>query len=101
MISHLGPQLGIADGIALSNLLKEEKLSTLVFTGDGGASEGDFHESFNVAAVWNLPVIFCVENNSWGLSTPSDEQFKCNSSLTKELDMVWRLSKWMEIISWR
>ena len=83
MISHLGPQLGIADGIALSNLLKEEKLSTLVFTGDGGASEGDFHESLNVAAVWNLPVIFCVENNSWGLSTPSDEQFKCKQFIDK------------------
>lgn len=83
MISHLGPQLGIADGIALSNLLKEEKLSTLVFTGDGGASEGDFHESLNVAAVWNLPVIFCVENNSWGLSTPSDEQFKCKQFVDK------------------
>ena len=83
MISHLGPQLGIADGIALSNLLKEEKLSTLVFTGDGGASEGDFHESLNVAAVWNLHVIFCVENNSWGLSTPSDEQFKCKQFIDK------------------
>ena len=83
MISHLGPQLGIADGIALSNLLKEEKLSTLVFTGDGGASEGDFHESLNVAAVWSLPVIFCVENNSWGLSTPSDEQFKCKQFIDK------------------
>lgn len=64
MISHLGPQLGIADGIALANVLKQEELATLVFTGDGGASEGDFHESLNVAAVWNLPVIFCVENNS-------------------------------------
>ena len=83
MISHLGPQLGIADGIALSNLLKEENLSTLVFTGDGGASEGDFHESLNVAAVWSLPVIFCVENNSWGLSTPSDEQFKCKQFIDK------------------
>ena len=83
MISHLGPQLGIADGIALANLLKQEELATLVFTGDGGASEGDFHESLNVAAVWNLPVIFCVENNSWGLSTPSEEQFKCKQFIDK------------------
>ena len=75
MISHLGPQLGIADGIALANVLKDNKCSTLVFTGDGGASEGDFHESLNVAAVWSLPVIFVVENNGYGLSTPSIEQF--------------------------
>ncbi|MAA57167.1 MAG: dehydrogenase [Cryomorphaceae bacterium] len=83
MISHLGPQLGIADGIALANILKQEELATLVFTGDGGASEGDFHESLNVAAVWSLPVIFCVENNSWGLSTPSEEQFKCKQFIDK------------------
>ena len=83
MISHLGPQLGIADGIALANILKQEELATLVFSGDGGASEGDFHESLNVAAVWNLPVIFCVENNSWGLSTPSEEQFKCKQFIDK------------------
>ena len=83
MISHLGPQLGIADGIALSNKLKNNHKSTLVFTGDGGASEGDFHESLNVAAVWNLPVIFCVENNQWGLSTPSEEQFRCKQFIDK------------------
>ena len=83
MISHLGPQLGIADGIALSNKIKKNKKSTLVFTGDGGASEGDFHESLNVAAVWDLPVIFCVENNQWGLSTPSEEQFRCKQFIDK------------------
>ena len=83
MISHLGPQLGIADGIALSNKIKKNKKSTLVFTGDGGASEGDFHESLNVAAVWDLPVIFCVENNQWGLSTPSEEQFRCKQFFDK------------------
>ena len=75
MISHLGPQMGIADGIALSNLLKKNNKVTLVFSGDGGASEGDFHEAINVAAVWKLPVIFIVENNQWGLSTPSNQQF--------------------------
>ncbi|MBL4668520.1 MAG: dehydrogenase, partial [Flavobacteriales bacterium] len=75
MISHLGPQMGVADGIALGNLLKKDKKVTLVFTGDGGASEGDFHESINTAAVWQLPVIFLVENNGYGLSTPSREQF--------------------------
>ncbi len=83
MISHLGPQLGIADGIALAHKLEGTGSSTLVFTGDGGASEGDFHEALNVAAVWNLPVIFVVENNCWGLSTPSSEQFKCKQFIDK------------------
>ncbi len=83
MISHLGPQLGIADGIALANKIKGLNKSTIVFTGDGGASEGDFHESLNVAAVWDLPVIFCIENNSWGLSTPSSEQYKCKQFIDK------------------
>ncbi len=83
MISHLGPQLGVADGIALANLLKENNKVTLVYTGDGGASEGDFHESLNVAAVWDLPVIFAVENNGYGLSTPSNEQFRCKQFIDK------------------
>ncbi len=83
MISHLGPQMGIADGIALAAKLKKEKKSTIVFTGDGGASEGDFHESINVAAVWDLPVIFAIENNCWGLSTPSSEQFRCKQFIDK------------------
>jgi 2-oxoisovalerate dehydrogenase E1 component len=83
MISHLGPQLGIADGIALAAKLKGQNKSTIVFTGDGGASEGDFHESLNVAAVWDLPVIFGIENNRWGLSTPSVEQFKCKQFIDK------------------
>ncbi len=77
MISHLGPQLGVADGIALANLLKKNKQVTAVFTGEGGTSEGDFHEALNVASVWKLPVIFCVENNGYGLSTPTPEQFNC------------------------
>jgi 2-oxoisovalerate dehydrogenase E1 component len=83
MISHLGPQLGIADGIALAQKLKKTNKATLVFSGDGGASEGDFHESLNVASVWDLPVIFCIENNAWGLSTPSNEQFKCKQFIDK------------------
>ncbi len=77
MISHLGPQLGVADGIALASLLKKQKHVTAVFTGEGATSEGDFHEALNVAAVWDLPVIFCIENNGYGLSTPISEQFKC------------------------
>ncbi|UAM99348.1 dehydrogenase E1 component subunit alpha/beta [Polaribacter litorisediminis] len=77
MISHLGPQLGIADGIALANKLKNNHKICAVFTGEGGTSEGDFHEALNVASVWNLPILFCVENNGYGLSTPSSEQFKC------------------------
>lgn len=83
MISHLGPQLGIADGIALSAKIKQTKHTTLVFSGDGGASEGDFHEALNVAAVWDLPVIFAIENNCWGLSTPSREQFRCKQFIDK------------------
>ena len=77
MISHLGPQLGVADGIALANLLKKNGNVTAVFSGEGGTSEGDFHEALNVASVWSLPVIFCVENNGYGLSTPTNEQYNC------------------------
>lgn len=85
MISHLGPQMGIADGIALADLLEGHKGATLVFTGDGGTSEGDFHEAVNVAAVWNLPVIFLIENNGYGLSTPSSEQFKFKHFIDKAI----------------
>jgi 2-oxoisovalerate dehydrogenase E1 component len=77
MISHLGPQMGVADGIALANLLQNNGNITAVFTGEGGTSEGDFHEALNVAAVWQLPVIFCIENNGYGLSTPTNEQYRC------------------------
>ncbi|MFN0293761.1 alpha-ketoacid dehydrogenase subunit alpha/beta [Pedobacter helvus] len=77
MISHLGPQMALADGIALADLIAEKPKATLVFTGEGATSEGDFHEAINVAAVWNLPVIFLIENNGYGLSTPVNEQYKC------------------------
>ena len=77
MISHLGPQLAIADGIALAHKLRKEKKVSVAFSGDGGTSEGDFHEALNVAAVWGLPVIFIIENNGYGLSTPVNEQFVC------------------------
>ncbi|QTD37932.1 dehydrogenase E1 component subunit alpha/beta [Polaribacter batillariae] len=83
MISHLGPQLGIADGIALANKLKNNNKICAVFTGEGGTSEGDFHEALNVASVWNLPVLFCVENNGYGLSTPTFEQFNCENIADK------------------
>ncbi|MGB5171483.1 alpha-ketoacid dehydrogenase subunit alpha/beta [Eudoraea sp.] len=83
MISHLGPQLGVADGIALADLLKKREKVTAVFTGEGATSEGDFHEALNVAAVWSLPVLFCVENNGYGLSTPIQEQFKCKDIADK------------------
>lgn len=83
MISHLGPQNGVADGIALASKLKGEGKITAVFNGDGGTSEGDFHEAVNVAAVWDLPVIFIIENNGYGLSTPSNEQFRCESFADK------------------
>jgi len=83
MISHLGPQLAIADGLALAHKLDKEQKTVLVFSGDGGSSEGDFHEALNVAAVWDLPVIFVIENNGYGLSTPSHEQFKFESFVKK------------------
>jgi len=79
MISHLGPQLAIADGVALAHKLRAEGKVAVAFTGDGGTSEGDFHEALNVAAVWDLPVIFIIENNGYGLSTPVNEQYRCNS----------------------
>ncbi|RCW90621.1 alpha-ketoacid dehydrogenase subunit alpha/beta [Winogradskyella arenosi] len=79
MISHLGPQMGVADGIALGNLLKKNNQVTAVFTGEGGTSEGDFHEALNVASVWQLPVIFCIENNGYGLSTPTEQQYRCEN----------------------
>src|SRR6478672_3036377 len=77
MISHLGPQLAIADGTALAYKLRRQDKVSLAFTGEGGTSEGDFHEALNVAAVWDLPVIFIIENNGYGLSTPVNEQYRC------------------------
>ncbi|WP_445384991.1 alpha-ketoacid dehydrogenase subunit alpha/beta [Robiginitalea sp. IMCC44478] len=83
MISHLGPQLGVANGIALADLINKRKQVTAVFTGEGATSEGDFHEALNIAAVWNLPVLFCIENNGYGLSTPVEEQYKCTNLADK------------------
>ena len=85
MISHLGPQLAIADGIALADKLKQDKKATLVFTGEGATSEGDFHEALNVASVWDLPVIFIIENNGYGLSTPTNEQYRCASLVDRAI----------------
>ncbi len=88
MISHLGPQLAIADGVALAYKLRSASTGSalkvsLAFTGDGGTSEGDFHEALNVAAVWDLPVIFIIENNGYGLSTPVNEQYRCERLVDK------------------
>ena len=85
MISHLGPQLAIADGVSLAYKLKKESKVSVAFSGDGGTSEGDFHEALNVAAVWDLPVIFIVENNGYGLSTPISEQFRCKNLADKAI----------------
>jgi len=85
MISHLGPQLALADGIALADVLSRRNKATLVFTGEGGTSEGDFHEALNIAAVWNLPVIFLIENNGYGLSTPVAEQYKARFLVDKAI----------------
>lgn len=83
MISHLGPQLGVADGIALAHKLRGEGKVTAVFTGEGATSEGDFHEALNIAAVWELPVLFIIENNGYGLSTPTNEQYRCENLADK------------------
>ncbi|MFV5689949.1 thiamine pyrophosphate-dependent enzyme [Flavobacterium sp. ZT3R25] len=83
MISHLGPQLGVADGIALANKLKKNGKITAVFTGEGATSEGDFHEALNIASVWELPVLFVIENNGYGLSTPTNEQYRCENLVDK------------------
>src|SRR3972149_5276162 len=83
MISHLGPQLGVADGIALANKLKKNGKITAVFTGEGATSEGDFHEALNIASVWELPVMFVIENNGYGLSTPTNEQYRCENLADK------------------
>jgi 2-oxoisovalerate dehydrogenase E1 component len=83
MISHLGPQLGVADGIALANKLKKNGKITAVFTGEGATSEGDFHEALNIASVWELPVLFIIENNGYGLSTPTNEQYRCENLADK------------------
>ncbi|WP_431293851.1 alpha-ketoacid dehydrogenase subunit alpha/beta [Pedobacter sp. P26] len=85
MISHLGPQMALADGIALANVLAKKQHATLVYTGEGATSEGDFHEAVNVAAVWGLPVIFLIENNGYGLSTPKSEQFRCKNLVDKAI----------------
>jgi len=85
MISHLGPQLALADGIALADVLSQNQHATLVFTGEGATSEGDFHEALNVAAVWDLPVIFLIENNGYGLSTPLNEQFRCKNLVDRAI----------------
>lgn len=85
MISHLGPQLAIADGVSLAYKLRKEDKVSLAFTGEGATSEGDFHEALNVAAVWDLPVIFMVENNGYGLSTPINEQYRCNHIVDKAI----------------
>jgi 2-oxoisovalerate dehydrogenase E1 component len=77
MISHLAATMPIADGLALASKLKDYNFVACSFCGDGATSEGDFHEALNLAAVWELPVIFMIENNGYGLSTPVNEQYAC------------------------
>lgn len=83
MISHLGPQLTVADGVALAYKLRKQNKVSVAFTGEGATSEGDFHEALNVAAVWDLPVIFIIENNGYALSTPPSEQYRCEKLVDK------------------
>ena len=92
MISHLGPQMGVASGIALANKIEKNNKITLVYTGEGGTSEGDFHEALNVASVWSLPVIFLIENNGYGLSTPTSEQYNCKNLVFSSSASIYGLS---------
>jgi 2-oxoisovalerate dehydrogenase E1 component len=85
MISHLGAMLPVGNGLALAARLRGETRVAAAFTGDGATSEGDFHEALNLAAVWKLPVIFVIENNQWGLSTPSHEQYACKQLADRAL----------------
>ena len=85
MISHLGSMLSVADGVSLAHKLDGKQKVSLAFSGDGGTSEGEFHEAINLAAVWDLPVIFLIENNGYGLSTPSQDQFRCNHIADKAI----------------
>ena len=89
MISHLGPQLAIADGVALAHKLRKENKVSVAFTGEGGTSEGDFHEALNTAAVWDLPVIFIIENNGYALSTPASDQYRCGSLTERAKGYGW------------
>lgn len=85
MISHLAAMLPVADGLALASRMKDENTIALAFTGDGASSEGDFHEAINLAAIWELPVIFLVENNGYGLSTPVSQQFACQNLIDRAI----------------
>lgn len=85
MISHLGSMLSVADGVSLAHKLDGKQKVSLAFSGDGGTSEGEFHEAINLAAVWDLPVIFLIENNGYGLSTPSQDQFRCSHIADKAI----------------
>ena len=85
MISHLGSMLSVADGVSLAHKLDGKQKVSLAFSGDGGTSEGEFHEAINLAAVWDLPVIFLIENNGYGLSTPSRDQFRCEHIADKAI----------------
>ena len=85
MISHLGAMLPVGDGLAMAATLKKEDQVVFAFTGDGATSEGDFHEALNLAAVWDLPIVFIIENNGYGLSTPVSEQYKCKSLVDRAI----------------
>jgi 2-oxoisovalerate dehydrogenase E1 component len=73
MISQLGAMLPVACGLGLAARLKGEPFVALSMIGEGATRQGDFHEALNLAALWKLPVVFVVENNGYGLSTPASE----------------------------
>ncbi len=93
MISHLGPQLSLAAGVALAHKLRQEGKVSLAFTGEGATSQGEFHEALNVASVWKLPVIFIIENNGYGLSTTTNEQYACKDLVDRALGYGMRGAK--------
>lgn len=93
MISHLGPQLSLAAGVAMAHKLREEGRVSLAFTGEGATSQGEFHEALNVASVWKLPVIFLIENNGYGLSTRPNEQYACKDLVDRAQGYGMRSAK--------
>ncbi len=93
MISHLGPQLSVSAGVAMAHKLNGEGKVSLAFTGEGATSQGEFHEALNVASVWKLPVIFLVENNGYGLSTRTNEQYACKDLVDRAIGYGMRSAK--------
>ena len=77
MISHLGAMLPVVTGGVMARRRLGKDSIGFAYLGDGGTSTGDFHEAVNFAAVFDVPVIFVIENNQFAYSTPTSRQFRC------------------------